>query len=869
MLKLTTAEISERFLNFFQQRQHQLIKGVRLTPDNDPTLLFINSGMAPLKDYFLGLVAPPSPRLCNLQPCLRTTDIDAVGDRHHLTYFSMLGSWSIGDYYKEKAVEYAYDLLVNGFGFDPDRLYATVFAGDNELALPADDVSAQAWQRVGIPAARVIYLGKEDNFWGPAGTVGPCGPCTEVFYDCGADYGAAYAGKEFDTTSRYIEVWNAGVFIELEKKNNGKYEPLRLQSVDTGSGLERMAMIMQQVDDVYHTDQLLPVFQEVSKTFTNTEQARIIVDHLRAATAIMAEGITPANSGRAYVLRRMLRKCVALSLSCSDDSQMLEDYMALIISSNPEWQQSQDFIQQHCREEFAEFKPTLQTGLRMLTKKMQAQQASKRLAAATIFELVATHGLPLLLISSYLEREGFSFDLAAYKQEFTTHRELSRTGVKNKQTDQVLGLLGDLPATEFVGYQQLQCQSPLTKILRKQRDTQGCEYEQCTEVTAATEIIFLTASTPFYAEAGGQVADRGVATMVGAAATTATELVECQITDVQKKNNHILHFAKLTKGKLTVGAQLDLRVDKEHRLLVRRNHSLTHLVQAALRQVVGKHIVQKGSYVDAQKFRFDFQQPQALTSEQLATVEQLVNRWIWANLPRVSATMAYREAVAQGALFMLGENYQEQVRVISFGAGKEAVSVELCGGTHVESCGEIGMLRFSSETSIAKGVRRIEGVSGEAALLAFQQDSDLLRQASRALNVNRHELLERIKQLKTKPAPVANTMMMSETTFATTSKQLSVCIGQAADTKALRQLCNNSKHDITAVLSVADDSFAIAIAVATESIAANEILQSFFAQVAGRGGGKRNYAQGGGKTAGQTFASLAAVFKQTLLAMPV
>ena len=463
--------------------------------------------------------------------------------------------------------------------------------------------------------------------------------------------------------------------------------------------------------------------------------------------------------------------------------------------------------------------------------------------------------MPLLLISSYLEREGFSFDLESYQQELATHRELSRTGIKDKKVDKMLTLLNDLEPTQFVGYQQLHCQAAITKILHKQDG----DHQQCEQAEAGMEIVFLTATTPFYAEAGGQVADRGVAT---------TAEATCEVTDVQKKNNYILHFAKVTAGKLRVGEQLDLSVDQEHRLLVRRNHSLTHLVQAALRQVVGKHIVQKGSYVDAQKFRFDFQQPQALTGEQLAEVEQLVNRWIWANLPRVSETMSYRDAVQRGALFMLGENYQEQVRVISFGAGMDSVSIELCGGTHVESCGEIGMLRFISESSIAKGVRRIEGVSGKAALLSFQQDAELLRQASRALNVSRTELLERIKQLKTKPAPVATTMM-SEVKFTTAEQQLSVCVGQAAEAKALRSLCNASAHDITAVFSLAADSFSIAIAVQTEAVAANEILQNFFSQVAGRGGGKRQYAQGGGKIAGQQLSSLLDAFKQTLLAMHV
>ena len=809
--------------------------------------------MAPLKDYFLGLVPPPHPRLCNVQPCLRTTDIDLVGDRHHLTYFAMLGSWSIGDYHKEKAIEYAYELLVQGFGFDPKRLYVTVFAGDKGLNLPPDETSARIWEQVGIPPARIVLLGKEDNFWGPAGNFGPCGACTEVFYDCGAEFGKAYKqGENFDTTSRYIEIWNAGVFIELEKKSDGRYLSLPLKSVDTGSGLERMAMVMQGVADVYHTDSLFPIVKEISKNFPVIAQARILTDHLRAATAIMSEGIAPDNSGRGYVLRRLLRKCIALSLSGLDSCANLDDYIALIIEQTnaPQFKQAQDFIQQQFRREVADFEPIVQAGLRMLAKKLSATN-DKHLSADTIFELVATHGLPLPMISNYLRRHGYSFDAKAYTQQVATHRNISRSGRKDKEIDAILQLLQATPATVFVGYQQLEQSATALQLLQNTAEGTIQAVEEVTVVDA--EFLLVADTTPFYAEAGGQVGDSGKGK-----ANSAVFV----ITDVQKKNDYYLHYAKLTAGCLRRGEAIELHVDAERRKLVRRNHSLTHLLQGALRKTIGTHIAQKGSYVDEHKLRFDFQHDKALQTDEIQAVERLVNSWIWQDLPRRTETIPYRAALERGALYMLGENYQDKVRVISFGE----VSVELCGGTHVQSTGEIGMLRIISETSIAKGVRRIEGISGHTALHAFQNDSQHLQQACIALNTRSDNLLARIKQIQTKHSHPAPQKIQTQNEYTSEKQNLTVCIAHVeGDAKALRQLCNERKHDITAMCLVAKDSYSIAVATRTATgTSARLILQKLFARMSGKGGGKDDYAQGGGKIAGLSFSALADAFKQTL-----
>ena len=868
MRKLTSNEIAETFLQFFAQRDHRIIEGASLMPRNDPTLLFINSGMAPLKDYFLGSAAPPLPRLCNVQPCLRTTDIDDVGDRHHLTYFEMLGSWSIGDYYKEKAIELAYELLVDVLQFDPQHLYATVFKGDSELGLPPDEISAGVWAKQGLATERIVALGTEDNFWGPAGKFGPCGPCTEVFYDCGAQFGPAYQhGGDFDTTKRYIEIWNAGVFIELNKTEHDGCQPLPLRSVDTGSGLERLAMIMNGHDDVYQTDTLRPIVAVIAQQYPDVRQQRVISDHLRAATMIMAEGSAPSNSGAGYVLRRLLRKSIAIALAAGGDCAVFDTAIAQAITTMqeryPRLQQSADFIHSRCRREIADFEPVVQAGLRLLDRQLQklkttrsARGDSLPLSCSTevpadfIFELVATHGLPLEIIHVYLERRGFSFNATDYEGEVAKHRQVSRAGQKERGVDTRLSLVQGVPTTEFLGYQQLQASSAVLALIAGE--------EKVSTVQGQAEFFFIVAATPFYAEAGGQVGDRGKAT---------TAQATLQVLDVQKKDDIYLHRARLTAGTLQVGEQLALQVDEARRGAIRCNHSVTHLVQSALRNTLGTHIAQKGSYVDEHKFRFDFQHDQAMTPAECHAVEAQVNDWIWQNLARTTAVLPYSEAIKNGALFMPGENYHEKVRTVSFGTA----STELCGGTHVEATGEIGLMQIVSEASIAKGIRRLEGVTGRVALQAQQQTAALLQQACELLTVGRDGLLERITKLKAKPSQVVTERKKTtdELSFKTARQQHLACIAQldgAAETQALRTACTEklTTNAIAVLLSLQADTYRIAVA-ATPQLSARAVLADFFKQVEGRGGGKDNFAQGGGKkTTAQDYTALRNTVRQVL-----
>lgn len=856
MRKLTSSEIAEAFLQFFAQREHRIIEGVSLMPRNDPTLLFINSGMAPLKDYFLGIAQPPLPRLCNVQPCLRTTDIDDVGDRHHLTYFEMLGSWSIGDYYKEKAIELAYELLVEVLQFDPQRLYATIFKGDSELGLPPDEISARVWEKQGIATERIVALGREDNFWGPAGQFGPCGPCTEVFYDCGEQFGAAYQqGGVFDTSKRYIEIWNAGVFIELHKTELRGFQPLPLRSVDTGSGLERLAMVMNGHEDVYQTDTLRPIVEIIAQQYHDVRQQRIISDHLRAATMIMAEGSAPSNSGAGYVLRRLLRKSIAIALAAGGDSKIFTAAVAQVISTMqeryPRLQQSADFIHSRCQREIEDFEPVVQAGLRLLDGRLQ-KLTTATVPAALVFELVATHGLPLEIIRAYLQRRGFSFSDTDYEGEVAQHRQVSRAQQKERGIDTRLQLVQGMPATEFLGYQQLQASSAVLALIADEQKVTSWQGEG----EGGSEFFFVVAATPFYAEAGGQVGDRG---------TAKTAQATLQVLDVQKKDDIYLHRARLSAGTLRVGELLALQVDTARRLAIRRNHSVTHLVQSALRNILGPHIAQKGSYVDEHKFRFDFQHDQAMTSAECCAVEAQVNDWIWQNLARTTEVLPYSDAIKKGALFMPGENYREQVRTVSF--GRE--SVELCGGTHVEATGEIGLMQIVSEASIAKGIRRIEGVTGRIALQTQQQTGELLQQACELLSVGRDGLLERITKLKTKPSKVAtaHSKTTHELQFKTAKQQHPAYIAQLEgeiEAKALRSACTARlpASAVAVLLSLQQDRYRIAVA-ATPQLSARAVLTDFFKHVEGRGGGKDNFAQGGGN-ATQDYTALRDIVRQVL-----
>ncbi|MCC7441006.1 MAG: alanine--tRNA ligase [Bdellovibrionales bacterium] len=860
MKKLSSHEIRERFLKFFEDKDHLRIGGSSLIPKGDPTLLFINSGMAPLKRYFLGKAQPPKPRLANVQPCIRTKDIDDVGDRHHLTLFEMLGSWSIGDYYKEGAVSLAYELLVDRLGFDKNRLWVTVYGGDPKQNLPPDEESAKYWEKAGIARDHILSLG-QDNFWGPAGETGPCGPCTEVFFDCGEKFGPAYKhGDEWVTTGRYIEIWNAGVFMQYNKLGPGKFEPLPLKSVDTGSGLERMAMVMNDVESAYETDLLSSVLKAAQERFAGPgmgiREFRILADHVKASTFILSEGVFPSNEGQGYIPRRLIRKCIALAVKAKAKTDLIPLVEETIRTMGPYYDhlgKNRDATIQKFQTEVREFEPIIRKGIELLDVETVRLSKGATLPAKLTFDLVTSHGVPLEIVRAHAADRGLKIDDQGYEKHFEEHQEISRQGRKS------VGASGAAPklelaakgasTTDFRGYEEMSSEGKIVRL------TVG---ENAPETVAGggTEFLLVTDRTPFYGESGGQVGDVG---------TAKTETGEAQILDTQKADDVHVHLAKLVKGTIKAGQKVRLDVDKERRLLIRRNHTATHLLHSALRAVLGPHVQQKGSMVDVERTRFDFQHPQALTPEEIEKVEAWVNAAIWRASPRDARVMSYDQGIETGAIALFGENYGDQVRVLKFGND----STEFCGGTHVENTAEIGMFVVTSEGSVAKGVRRIEGVTGQNALNQFNERRRLVRELGLALGVPPAQIVERVAQLKKagggKKAEAAPTGSLRDEKTIDLGGGLTLFMGRLdASGDAMKDLAEqklNQKAGQVVLLAGGDGESARVVVMADVKAApkanSGKIIGELLKHVDGRGGGKPNYAQGGGKN----VAGLGALFQ--------
>lgn len=854
MQPLKSYEIRQRFLDFFKKKNHQVIQGSSIVPQHDPSLLFINSGMAPLKKYFLGEATPPNKRLANVQPCIRTKDIDDVGDRHHLTMFEMLGSWSIGDYYKKEAVQFAYAFLVDELKFDPKRLLVTVYKGDKKLGLAEDEVSAKAWEDAGIAKERILFLGA-DNFWGPAGETGPCGPCTEVFFDFGPDFGDEYKpGQDFDTTSRYIEIWNAGVFMELNKLADGSFEPLAIKSVDTGSGLERMCMAMNNTQTVYETDLFEPLMQTAQKIFAkkplSLASKRMLSDHMRAATLMLAEGVVPSNEGRGYIPRRLLRRaisiCVAEKVKSESLVQLVDVTVKLLGEVYPVLTKKHAHIQQNVLKEIKDFEPTIAQGLKLLNEKLQNSVETNSLSGDDIFTAVATHGVPIEVVKKFASDNNLNADINGFEKKFTEHQEISRSGGKNKSTGKdspalkkIATFLQQNPVgeTSFNGYGSLNATSSIVALFSHRGAIS-------TEAGTGEKVFFVTDSTCFYGEGGGQVGDKG---------TASTKDSELTISDTIKLGDTFIHIAAILSGTIKTKDQIELRVNSDKRLRTRRNHSATHLLHSALRETLGDHVTQKGSHVDDKRLRFDFQHPQAVTTMQLAKVEQLVNQWIWDNSPTQATFKSYDDAIAAGALALFSEKYGDKVRVIEFGNN----STELCGGTHVEATGEIGSFVITSESSVARGVRRIEALTSENAYLYNVDKRHIVSSLEKNLNVKSDKVLERVEQIKNarnknnEPKPDLASAATEKINLQKAGCDIVLCYMNTdpANMKVLAE--RHLQENKTAAVVVSTEAQRVRILVMSEkalskAIPAQEILKKILAGIEGKGGGKPTFAQGGG-----------------------
>ena len=855
---VSSDEIRDTFLRFFTSRDHQRIEAASVIPVNDPTLLFVNAGMAPLKRYFLGEAVPPAPDLCNIQPCVRTIDIGDVGDRHHLTFFEMLGSWSIGHYFKDRAVQLAFELLTDGFGFTLERLYVTVYRGSEELGLAPDDISAAAWERAGIPRDHIVYLGDEDNFWS-AGDTGPCGPCTEVFYDTGAGHGPQYhPGGEFDTVGRYIEIWNAGVFMEFSRLPGGTLEPLRFTSVDTGSGLERMAMVLQGCDSVYETDLFAPIVAATRAALGSGDpgerDVRQIADHVRAAVLILGEGVAPSNEGRGYIPRRLLRTAIATATQAgADDFDLTQVALAALGQLEPSYPQlagRREQVLARLDTEQRDFGRVVRRGLAQLNA--LAASPDFEISGEDAFTLVATHGLPADLIRDFAERRGGRVDERRFAELFAEHQQLSRPAARPGGTgadraavviDPELIAASRAGPTEFLGYGELSADGRLL-ALTEAREHAG-PHGLATELAAGERGLAVFDRTPFYAEGGGQVGDTGQLTGPGGVAA---------VLDTQSTDGRYVHLIEVTSGALRTGEVVRLEVDQERRQATMRNHSATHLLHAALRQVLGEHVRQAGSLVAPDRLRFDFEHPSPVTQEQADEVERLVNTRVLQNERRSTQVRPFAEAVSGGAIAFFGDKYGEDVRVVSFGD----FSAELCGGTHVHATAEIGLFRIVSEGSIGAGVRRIEALTGDAAVSYTLERDRLLQGLAARLKVGVDQLPERVEALAARgtrpraarltPADYAGAVRIGPA-----GQRFVVAADPGLAPADLAREVPRLSADLDAVAVVlapeaetGSARIGVGVPAGAESLDARALLDQILAQTGGRGGGSARFAQGGG-----------------------
>ncbi len=856
---MKSAEIRSQFLEYFAEHGHTVVSSSSLIPGNDPTLLFTNAGMVQFKDVFTGDEVRPYQRATTSQRCVRAggkhNDLENVGytARHH-TFFEMLGNFSFGDYFKEDAIRFAWGFLTERLGLPAEKLWVTVHHSDQE----AEDI----WiQKVGIDPNRFSRLGDKDNFW-TMGDTGPCGPCSEIFYDHGEDVPGGPPGSPDDDLDRYIEIWNL-VFMQFEQAPDGSRTPLPKPSVDTGMGLERIAAVMQGVHSNYEIDlfqALLKAAAEATKTTDlEAKSLRVIADHIRSCAFLICDGVLPSNEGRGYVLRRIIRRAIrhGHKLGCTQPffHKLVHTLVAEMGEAYPELRVSEDRIVAALKQEEAQFAKTLDAGMRVLEEAVSALDGDT-LPGDVIFKLYDTHGFPVDLTNDIARERDFALDIEGFEAAMAVQREKSRQGSSFAAEGQVrLDLEG---ATEFLGYTRLDASAVVLALVK--------DGEMVTHLAPGDEGMVVLNQTPFYAESGGQQGDIGTLTSANGA---------FEVTQTKKSGSHFLHEGRLNLGGLAVGDTVTARVEGPRRQATALNHSATHLLHAALRQVLGEHVTQKGSLVTHERTRFDFSHPQPVTANELAAIEDLVNAEIRQNHDVLTQVMPIEEAKAAGAMALFGEKYDDEVRVLSMGA----FSVELCGGTHVARTGDIGLLKITSEGGVASGVRRIEAVTGAGALAYVRHVEDTLAQAASALKTGSDAVLgkieqlnERLKQaereadsLKMKLATAAGGDLMDEV-VEVAGVQCLVATLDGQDAKTLRDTLDRIKNRLTkgvvVLATVRDDKVNLVAGVTdnlTDRVKAGALIGFVAEQVGGRGGGRADMAQAGGSDAAALPAALDSV----------
>jgi alanyl-tRNA synthetase len=875
----STNDIRRAFLDFFAANDHQVTPSAPLVPYNDPTLMFVNAGMVPFKNVFTGLETPPAPRAVSSQKCVRAggkhNDLDNVGyTARHLTLFEMLGNFSFGDYFKERAIELAWGMVTKELGLDPQRLTVTVYHTDDE--------AAGLWKKIaGLPEDRIIRIATKDNFWA-MGSDGPCGPCSEIFWDHGPEIAGGPPGSPDEDGDRFVEIWNL-VFMQHVQEADQIVGDLPRPSIDTGMGLERIASVMQGKHNVFETDTfatLIAASEEKSRSKAegdNLASHRVIADHLRSTSFLIADGVLPSNEGRGYVLRRIMRRAMRHAHLLGADKPLMHRLVPALVGemgqAYPELVRAEALIREVLEREETRFRQTLDKGLRLLDEETSGMGEGASLSGETAFKLYDTFGFPYDLTEDALRARGIGVDRAGFDAAMAVQKAAARAAWKGSGQSADGELWFDIAeregATEFTGYAATEGEGRVVALVVDGKEVSRAESGQ--------EVMVITNQTPFYGESGGQAGDAG--------AISGDRRLDMAVSDTSKPLGRLhAHHGRISSGSVEVGDTVHLRIDADRRDRIRANHSATHLLHAALRNRLGDHVTQKGSLVAEDRLRFDFSHPKPLTGEDIAAIEAEVNAEIRHNAEVSTRLMSPDDAIAAGAMALFGEKYGEEVRVLSMGRageGGRTYSVELCGGTHVRATGDIGLLRVVSESAVSSGVRRIEALTGEAARQWIVGREEALKSVAATLRTAPDEVLERV-------AALVDERRTLERELAEAKKQLALGGGgggavpaedeevggvrfsgqvlHGLDPKDLRGLLDEAKQrmgsGVAAICAVNDGKAAFAAAVTddlTARFSAVDLVRAGVEALGGKGGGGRpDMAQGGGPDGDKAEAAIAA-----------
>ena len=855
---MNSAEIRQKFLDFFAARDHEIVPSSSLVPGNDPTLLFTNAGMVQFKDAFLGDEVRSNLRATSSQRCVRAggkhNDLENVGytARHH-TFFEMLGNFSFGDYFKREAIQFAWEFLTVDLGLPAENLWVTVFNDDDE--------AAAIWlDEIKIDPGRFSRLGEKDNFWA-MGDTGPCGPCSEIFYDHGPEVEGGPPGSPNEDGDRYIEIWNL-VFMQFERKADGSMTELPKPSVDTGAGLERLSAVMQNVHSNYEIDLFRSLIEDISAITGTSDLAnnslQVIADHIRSCTFLVVDGIVPSNEGRGYVLRRIVRRAVrhGYRLGVSDIFfyKLVASLVRVMGSAYPELVERQAFVEKVLKEEEQQFARTLENGMVILEKAIKELKGDT-IPGGTVFKLYDTYGFPVDLTADIAREHQLNLDLEGFEKAMAVQKEQARAASHFNAVDKLD--IDPGTATNFIGYDQLQGKSTITALFT----LEGVPKEA---VATGEEALLLLDATPFYAESGGQIGDHGV---------IQNDAGNFVVVDTQKQGNAMIHRGTVHHGTLKIGDGVVAQVAGEERAAITLNHSATHLMHAALRNMLGEHVSQKGSLVDADRTRFDFSHSAPLTENELKQIEDQVNNEIMANSSVGKEVMPIAEARKKGALALFGEKYGEEVRVVTMGG---AYSIEFCGGCHVGRTGDIGLFKIVSETGISAGVRRIEAVTGRGALALVEKEEQSLKKIMHIVKSGPEELVDKVQQMAASNRALEKQLQQLKARLAASAgddlsaqaievKGVKVLVAniEGFNPKSLRdtvdQLKNKLGSSVVLLATVADDKVSLVAGVSkdlTDKVKAGELANLVAKKVGGKGGGRPDMAMAGGTDAGALAAAL-------------